>query len=142
MTRDGKPGRLGVINICLDAPTDAKLNVFGRHFGEAACPHAISRDAQGAYHFESTCTLKSGAVVTSRGVATGDFGSGYEVRSQVAIKDAPFDAMNGLHSVTITGRYKGPCPSGMRPGEVNLGSGVKVSVDRLSQIAGALETGS
>ena len=85
--------------------------------------------------------MKSGAVVTSRGVATGDFGSGYEVRSEVAIKDAPFEAMNGLHSVTITGRYKGPCPPGMRPGEVNLGSGVKVSIDRLSQIAGALEAG-
>jgi hypothetical protein len=139
MTRDGKPGKLGVLKVCLDPATDARLSVFGRHFGQANCPHALSRDDKGAYHFQSTCTLKSGGVLTSRGVATGDFGSGYEVHSEVTVRDAPLEAMNGLHSVTITGRYRGPCPADMRPGDIDLGSGIRVSVDRLAQIAGAIE---
>jgi hypothetical protein len=141
LTRDGKPGRLGGLRLCLDAAADRKLAVFGRHFAKGECQRSVSRDADGAYHFNSTCRLDDGAVVDSRGVATGDFQTGYDVRSEIDVTGAAIDPMNGAHRIEISGRYKGPCPSSMRPGDVSLGSGLKVNMDRLPQIAAALSGG-
>jgi hypothetical protein len=141
MTRDGKPGRLGALNVCLDAAADARLGLFGRHFGKPGCPREVSRDGAGVYHFHSTCTLDNGAVVNSRGDASGDFNTDYQVYSEISVSGAPYEPMNGVHTVTITGRYKGACPADMRPGEVSLGSGLRVSMDRLAEIAAALEPG-
>jgi hypothetical protein len=49
--------------------------------------------------------------------------------------------MNGMHVIDIAGRYEGACPATMRPGDVNLGSGLKVNMDRLPQIASAVTGG-
>ena len=141
LTRDGKPGRLGVLDICLDAAADQKLSAFGRHFGEGKCERTVTRDAAGVYHFASSCNLENGAVAKTMGTATGDFGAGYSVHSEVNVSGAPFGPMNGMHVVDISGRYKGPCPSGMRPGDVSLGSGLKVNMDRLPKIAEAMGGG-
>jgi hypothetical protein len=138
LTRDGKPGRLGGLKMCLDADADARMGVFGRHFAKGDCKHSITRDAQGAYRFSSTCRMEDGAVVISRGVATGDFKTAYRVRSDIDVTGAPFPPMNGPHEIEVSGHYVGPCPVGMRPGDVNLGSGLRVNLDRLPRIAGAL----
>jgi hypothetical protein len=141
LTRDGKPGRLGVLTLCVDPATDHKLGVFGRHFGKGDCDREVTRDAAGVYHFASTCTLPNGAVVKSMGTASGDFGAGYKVHSEVNITGAPLAPMNGMHVIDITGRYQGACPATMRPGDVSLGSGMKVNMDRLPQIASAVTGG-
>jgi hypothetical protein len=141
LTRDGKPGRLGVLTLCVDAATDHKLGVFGRHVGRGDCDRTVTRDAAGVYHFSSTCSLTNGTTVRSMGTASGDFGSGYTVHSEVNISGAPIAPMNGMHVIDITGRYEGACPATMRPGDVSLGSGMKVNMDNLPQIASAVSGG-
>ena len=141
VTRDGKPGRLGVLTLCVDAATDHQLGVFGRHVAKGDCDRTVTRDAAGVYHFVSTCTLNNGTVVKTMGAASGDFASGYKVHSEVNISDAPFAPMNGMHVIDISGRYEGACPATMRPGDVSLGSGLKVNMDRLPQIASAVTGG-
>jgi hypothetical protein len=134
LTRDGRPGRLGVLTLCVDAATDHEMGVFGRHVGSGDCDRAVTRDGAGIYHFTTTCTLSNGAVVRSMGTAVGDFGSGYKVHSEVTVSGAPIAPLNGMHVIDIAGRYEGPCPSTMKPGDVSLGSGMKVNMDRLPQI--------
>ena len=141
LTRDGKAGRLGVLTLCFDAATDRKLSVFGRHFGSGDCQRSVTSDPDGVYHFASTCSLGAGMVVKSSGTASGVFGANYKVHSEVSVVGAPFELANGMHVIDISGRYKGPCPAGMRPGDASLGSGLKVNIDRLPQIAQAM-TGS
>jgi hypothetical protein len=85
--------------------------------------------------------MEDGALVISRGVATGDFKTAYRVRSNIDVSGAPLAPMNGSHVVEVSGRYVGPCPSGMRPGDVKLGSGLKVNLDRLPRLAGAIAGG-
>jgi len=140
LIRDGRPGRLGGLKVCLDAAADAKLGVFGRRFAKGDCRRSVTRDATGAYHFSSRCSMSDGAVVSTRGIATGDFQSGYDVHSNIEISGATIGVMNGEHDVTLTGRYRGPCPAGMKPGDVNLGSGLKITIDQLSRL-GALAPG-
>ena len=41
LTRDGKPGRLGVISMCVDAATDHVVGVFGRHVGAGDCERTV-----------------------------------------------------------------------------------------------------
>jgi hypothetical protein len=137
LTRDGKPGKLGGLKICLDAASDLKLGVFGRHFAKGECQKSISRDATGAYHFSSSCTLKGGELVSTRGTATGDFTSRYDVQSDISVSGSPVEPMNGMHSIHIIGHYRGPCPAGMRPGDINLGSGMKINIDQLPAFLGA-----
>ena len=141
ITRDGKPGRFGVLKVCLDADADHKLGVFGRHFAKSDCQKSVTKDATGLYHFTSSCALPNGGSVKSMGTASGDFDSNYSVHSEVNVTGAPLEPVNGMHVVDLTGTYKGPCPSGMRPGDVNLGSGLTVNIDRLQQLAGVLGGG-
>jgi hypothetical protein len=141
LTRDGKPGRLGVLTMCVDAATDHELGIFGRHVGKGDCDRTVTRDPTGVYHFVSNCTLSNGTLVKSMGTASGDFASGYKVHSEVNISGAPIAPMNGMHVIDIAGRYEGTCPATMRPGDVSLGSGLKVNMDRLPQIASAVGGG-
>jgi hypothetical protein len=141
LTRDGKPGRLGVLSLCVDAATDHQLGVFGRHVGKGDCERTVARDSDGVYHFASSCTLSNGTLVRTMGTAAGDFGAGYRVHSEVNVSGAPIEPMNGMHVVDITGRYQGPCPTTMRPGDVSLGSGLKVNMDRLPQIVSEVSGG-
>jgi hypothetical protein len=134
LTRDGKPERLGVLTLCVDAATDHELGVFGRHVGKGDCDRTVTRDAAGVYHFASACTLSNGTLVKTMGTASGDFGSGYKVHSEVNISDAPLAPMNGMHVIDIAGRYEGACPATMKPGDVSLGPGMKVNMDHLPQI--------
>lgn len=115
--------------------------MFGRHFGQGDCRRQVSRDASGVYHFSSTCRLDNGATVQAMGAASGDFSSGYSVRSEINVSGAPVEAMNGMHQVQISARYLGACPAGVKPGDVNLGSGLKVNIDQLPQIAAAMGAG-
>ncbi len=137
MTRDGKPGRLGKLQICLDAATDARVSAFGRRFNSAACQKSVTRDG-GVYRFTASCTRENGATVKTTGVATGDFTQNYRVRSEIDVSGASLEAMNGMHTVEVNGRYLGACPDDMRPGDVSLGGGLKVNIDRLPQIAKAM----
>jgi predicted small lipoprotein YifL len=141
LTRDGKPGRLGGLTICLDAAADAKLGIFGRHFAKGDCQRSITRDETGAYHFSSTCAVPGGATVITRGVAAGDFKTGYDLHSDIEVRNAPFEPMNGMHVISISGRYRGPCPAGMHPGDLSLGSGLKINIDQLPQVAAAMGAG-
>ena len=137
LTRDGKPGRLGRMQICLDSATDARFSAFGRHMNSSECQKSVTRDGE-VYRFTAYCTRESGGTVKTTGVATGDFTHSYRVRSEIDVSGASLEAMNGVHAIEVTGRYLGACPDDMRPGDVSLGGGLKVNIDRLPQIAKAM----
>ncbi len=141
MTRDGRPGRLGVMRLCLDPASDTRLGVFGHRHDANGCRQSVNRDAAGVYHFDSSCTLREGGVASARGAAKGDFTTGYDVDAQVDVTGAAFDPMNGAHAIHVAGRYQGPCPATLHPGEVSLGAGLKFNMDRLPQIAQAIDGG-
>jgi hypothetical protein len=137
LTRDGKPGRLGRLQVCIDTATDARFSAFGRHFSSGQCQRTITRDGA-VYRFTASCTQDSGAMVKTTGVATGNFTQTYRVRSDISVSGSSVEAMNGVHAIEINGRYLGPCPNDMRPGDVSLGGGLKVNIDSLPKIAAAM----
>jgi hypothetical protein len=95
----------------------------------------VNRDSSGAYRFTSMCKLADGGVINSHGVATGDFKTAFDVHSAIDVTGASFEPMNGAHQITVSGRYLGDCPVGMKPGDVSLGSGMTVNMNKLPEIA-------
>ena len=137
LTRDGKPGPLGRLRICIDRATDRRFSAFGNAFNTRQCQRHVTRDGT-VYRFTAECTRDNGAAVKMAGIASGDFKQTYQVRSEVAVNGAGLDAMNGVHAIEVKGRYLGPCPDDMRPGDVSMGGGLKVNIDRLPKIAAAM----
>jgi hypothetical protein len=136
MIRDGKRPRRAQIQVCLDGANDDRLWLFAGGLRADRCNHDVRRGVDGVYHFASSCRLGPSAVLTSSGVASGDFSSAYEVHSVLAVSGAPFAELDGRHRIEVVGRYRGPCPAGMAAGQVALGHGVKLDPRRLRQIAG------
>jgi hypothetical protein len=132
--RDGGHAH-GVVRVCLGEPTQARPWLFAQDVGGDKCRRSLARGADGAYHFASVCRLGSQAVVTSSGVARGDFSTSYEVQSVLTVTGAPLAELDGRHDLRIEGRYRGACPPGLTPGEASLGRGLTVNPHRLPQLA-------
>jgi hypothetical protein len=103
--------------------------------------HAITRDADGAYHFTSSCDMGPGGHLMSRGLLTGDLANRYRVHTQNDISGAAIASMNGRHTVDIEADYLGPCPAGMKPGDVMIANGLKTNLRKLGEVASLLGAG-
>ncbi len=73
----------------------------------------------GGWAFHSVCHSSRGMTVDTEGVASGDFRTSYTVHTKTRMSPAPMPAM-AVSETTISGRYLGPCPAGMKPGEANI----------------------
>jgi hypothetical protein len=139
--RDGKPLPMGAMRACVDPASDAKASVFGEKLGQGPCKsHSISRGPDGAFHFSSVCEGPMAGTVTTRGVAAGDFASGYKVHSESDVDGSALPGLNGHHVMDMEVRYLGECPAGMAPGQLMLGNGMKVNAGKITGAAVALGT--
>ena len=136
LVRDGKSFALGRLRVCVDETTDARMTMIGHAMGHNSCTHTVSREAAGAWRFQSTCHLGRGGVVASTGTVTSDFASSYRLHADSVITGSIFAPLNGVHVTDVSAKYVGACPADMAPGEVIIGPGLKVNLNRLP-IAGA-----
>ena len=134
--RDGRSAPFGPIKVCIDAATDAKITTIGHAVGGSQCTRASSRQPDGSVSFRSVCNFGRGGVVDSTGVVHSDFSSTYQLHALSQVSGSPYRPLNGAHVTDISASYVGPCPSGMSPGEVIIGPGLKINLNRLP-LAGA-----
>ena len=134
--QDGSTRNLGPsrsLRVCIGAHTDAKNAIFNYDLAvklakERRCETPTAgRTLNGFYKFKSDCPLPNS---TGRslllGTASGDFSSGYHLRMQTdTTYSPPFTALNGHHVIDIDGKWLGPCPAGMAPGDMVLANGEK-----------------
>jgi hypothetical protein len=118
LTRDGQVARSHVALICLDGGPITDVATLGHRLGARDCDRSVVRDADGAYHFVSACSLGAGARMTTKGVASGDFTSRYQIDAEMGVDGAPIAALDGHHQLKLMGEYRGPCPAGAAPGAV------------------------
>ena len=65
--------------------------------------------------------------MTSDGTATGDFGSHYKVDVTSVTSGSSMAEANGTHKVSMEGVWKGPCPAGMKGGDMEMAGGMRIS---------------
>jgi len=126
-------GRSQTTRICLDKATEARFTWWGQHAGPGACSHAqVTPRTGGGWTFASSCDLGENGRTETRGEVTGDFAKAYRVSARSTISGARAPEMNGTHAMTLEASWKGPCPAGMRPGDMLLPGGTKINVLQIS----------
>lgn len=122
------------VSFCIDASVDRKLAWWGQQGARGGCrKNDVVHNADGSWSFESICEAPTGTRTVTSGKATGDFQSTYRVEATTTTVGAPTPALNGTKKVVLDVAWQGPCPSGMRPGDMRLPDG---SLLNLVEIAG------
>ena len=125
VTRDGAPSKAGPAKMCMDAAVQKEMMDMGMGTMKEMCSkNDIRRDGNRVYG-NAECkfgesTMKSSSVTT--------FKSDVAYRTEVkATYDPP---MMGKSSGTtvIDAKWAGPCPAGMKAGDVTLPNGRTVSM--------------
>jgi hypothetical protein len=139
MNRDGAaPMVMGKMRLCVDAASEAKISLFGGRMGKGRCGRrSVSRQLNGNYDFTSTCDMGEAGVTTSKGTLSGDLSSRYRVHAESDIAGSSIPSLNGHHVTDIEATWLGACPAGMTPGDIVMGNGMKINVDKISAAAAA-----
>jgi len=139
---DGSTRGLGLmksVRVCVDAKTEARNAIFNHDLAvklakarHCATPTA-SRGLDGIYSFTSNCPLPNGnGQEVLKGTASGDFVTTFHLRMQTdTTYSPPFTPLNSSRVVDIDGKWLGPCPAGMAPGDMILANGMKAPGGRV-----------
>ena len=118
--------------VCLDKAVEQRFTWWGQHAGQGACSQtAITPRAGGGWTFASTCDMGADGKTSTKGEVTGDFTRRYKVTAQSTISGAQAPQMNGTHAMILEASWKGPCPAGMKPGDMLLPGGMKINMMQL-----------
>jgi hypothetical protein len=117
------------MNLCTDAATEARNSAFaGQSAPGSECTQGpIARTPTG-WRFASTCRA-GGMTTTTTGEASGDFDTSYRVEATTRMTPAPMPEMAETKMV-ITSRWLGPCPAGRVPGDMVMGNGMVMNLNR------------
>ncbi|MFI4974434.1 MAG: DUF3617 domain-containing protein [Caulobacterales bacterium] len=125
---------VAVTRYCLDAAADTKLAFLGRQISDSRCTRRVeAQTADGSWRFSTVCEMGAAGRISTDGLARGDFTRAYSIDAQVTTTGAGAAGLNGRTRVRADLALKGPCPSGMAPGDVVLADGRKVKVADLAQ---------
>jgi len=125
---EGAGGVQGV-KICLDKEAEKILSLWGQGGSRGKCSvNEVSQRPDGRWTFNSVCEPGDGVKVSTQGSVVGDFSSRYQAQYRVVTNNAPDPAFNGEKIITIDAEWIGECPSGMRPGDMELADGQRMNV--------------
>jgi hypothetical protein len=124
------------MKMCLDESVEQKMKWWGSQAGngKSDCEQqTITPHAGGGWDFHAVCKMGESGTVTSDGQATGDFNSHYKVEINSVTSGSPMAQANGAHKTTIEATWTGPCPAGMRAGDMQMANGMTINmVDAMS----------
>jgi hypothetical protein len=124
-------GMTQTMKMCLDEAVEQKMKWWGSQAqnGKADCEQqSITAHAGGGWDFHSVCKMGESGTVTSDGSATGDFNAHYKVEMNSVTSGSPMAQANGPHKTTIEATWTGPCPAGMRGGDMQMANGMTINV--------------
>jgi hypothetical protein len=113
---------------CIDTSTDAMLQSSAGPFAQAACAKRdIQRTSDGVV-MDATCTV-AGKTASAHSVITGSFDSAYTMTVT-----SHSDALPNYNlTMTLTGKWLGPCKGDQKPGDVVMPGGIKVNIRDLQK---------
>ena len=131
-------GPVGESRMCLDEAVQARLNVIGSQASPGSCQATETRPRPGGgWTFRTGCdmTALGGGHSVSEGEITGDLTTAYSSRSTVVTTGADVAHMNNTVTIASDGTYEGPCPAGMKPGDIEIPGGVKFNMVEMADMA-------
>jgi hypothetical protein len=114
---------------CADETTDAQMMQLSDIQSEN-CKMSDFVKTEAGYEFSSECQLADSKVV-SKGVFSGDFNSSYS--GEVVTTMNPPLLGQSESRTTMTAKWLGACPSGMKAGDMQIGDGVTIDLEQAKQ---------
>lgn len=115
--------------LCVDEALEAKMGWWGQQATKDMCSKSnFSRGLDGSVSFTSECDMGSGGHTVTKGKATGDFSTAYKVELASVTTGSTTPQMNGEHKSVIDAAWKGPCPAGMKGGDMVMAGGMKMNL--------------
>lgn len=116
-------------SLCLDSQSDKKISWWAQQGVRGGCAkNDVQRQLDGSWKFTSSCEMAGGIKMETEGTATGDFSNRYNLTATTTTTGAPVAEMNGVRTVVIDAERTGPCPDGMKGGDVQLPNGQVVNM--------------
>lgn len=110
------------ILVCMGDTETPKVDLFGTQLTRFVCgAHTLEPRADGAWTFTSVCDKDSLGVITTKGLATGDFRRSFRMDATTVTTGARDPALNGTKAIHITSTWQGPhCPLGVNPADLHI----------------------
>lgn len=113
---------------CIDPETDEMMMSSAGPLSQAACRKRAVQRAGDSITVDSTCTLKD-RTATAHAVITGSLDSAYTMTVTTQSDALP----GGKLTLTMTGKWLGPCLANQKPGDVILPGGFKLNVPEMKR---------
>jgi hypothetical protein len=139
MSMAGAPAGAGAIQLCVDAASEARMNLAAQNIPGAKCAAPqFNRGLDGTISFTSSCDMGANGKVQTTGTIKGDFDSSYVATIATTTTGAPYAQTNGAHTMVVTATRTGPCAPGQVGGDMILANGMKINAtDALNAAAPA-----
>jgi hypothetical protein len=130
MSMDGGPTN-GAIQLCVDAASEAKMNITAQNIAGAKCDKPqFTHAPDGTISFTNSCDMGSNGKIQTSGTIKGDFNSGYVATIATTTSGSPMAQMNGAHTMVINATWTGPCAPGQTGGDMILPNGMTVNASK------------
>ena len=126
-------GMTQVSRICISDEVNKQMSLWGQQAGKSDCSQQSITPTPGGWTFSSTCNMGSSGTIVSQGEAKGDLGTHYVVNMKSSTTGAAAPQMNGERTMTLEATWKGPCPPGFKPGDMELPGGMKINMLTMGQ---------
>jgi len=121
-TSFGNRGGL-TVRQCIDAGTDQMMMSTTGPLAQSVCPKRDVRRSGDSVTIDAVCTIMN-KTATTHAAVTGNFDNAY-----VMTVTAQGDAMpGGPMTMTMTGKWLGPCTAGQKPGDMIMPDGRTLNV--------------
>jgi uncharacterized protein DUF3617 len=132
MVRSGSPTPETTMQHCTDESTDKEMSTTFSPLSKDLCSKQDTQKTATGYVTDSVC--KVGAMsITSHSEITGDFNSGYTVKSTAHNEGGPANVPRDS-TTTIEAKWLGACKPDQKPGDIVLPSGVKMNVKDMEKL--------
>lgn len=124
--------------MCVDAASDQDIALWGQQASaETGCEQNTFTPVAGGYSFVSVCPDGQGGKVTTKGTITGDFNSAYRMEATTSTAGSSIPQANATMKTVLTATWKGPCPEGMKPGDIQvaLPGGATINLGEAAKMA-------
>jgi hypothetical protein len=119
------------MKMCLDRETDQLFQKFGTDVSVPACPHADVKVVGSVATAQAQCKI-AGSTLTSTAVM--NFKGDEAFHSEIKTHFEP--AVMGRTDIFVAqeGKWSGPCPTDMKPGDFTAPNGMKLNIKMLSSL--------
>jgi hypothetical protein len=121
------PG-LQQMKMCIDSGTDAEMYKMGMSAARAACDKPSINRSGSTVTIDSACKMGETRMTTH---AVTKFTGDTAYRTEADTKMDPPMPGRGQSKVTQEGKWVGPCPADMTPGDVTMGNGMKMNIKQM-----------